>query len=176
MQIRTATKYDADVVRGVHLSAFPEGESEVIAMLAVDLLSEEAAPPTLSLVAEVDGAVVGHVAFSPVTNHDTKEPLGYILAPLSVKPDYQKRGVGSRLINSGMERLPEATAGIVFVYGDPKYYGKFGFSVDAAEGYIPPYKLQYPFGWQAIVLNDCGAQSASAKINCVSSLCDPTLW
>ena len=43
---------------------------------------------------------------------------------------------------------------ILFVYGDPKYYSRFGFSADAAVRYIPPYRLQYPFGWQGIALKE----------------------
>jgi putative acetyltransferase len=176
MQIRIATRQDADEVRGVHLSAFPEGEGEIISKLAVDLLSEETTPPTLSLLADVDGVAVGHMAFSPVAIHSITDLQGYILAPLAVRPDYQKRCIGSRLVQSGMQRLSDMGVGTLFVYGDPKYYGRFGFSVEAAEGYVPPYALRYPFGWQAIVLRACGAQRSPARIACVTSLSDPALW
>jgi putative acetyltransferase len=67
-------------------------------------------------------------------------------------------------------------ANILFVYGDPKYYSRFGFSVDAAYGYTAPYKLEYPFGWQAIDLNECNVTKSPVKITCVNSLCDPELW
>lgn len=176
MQIRIATRQDADAVRSVHLSAFPEGENKIISKLAVDLLSEETTPPTVSLVADVDGVAVGHVAFSPVAIESTVGFQGYILAPLAVRPDYQKRCIGSRLVESGMQRLSDMRAGILFVYGDPKYYGRFGFSVEAAEGYVPPYALRHPFGWQGIVLRDSGAAGSPAKIACVASLNDPALW
>ena len=176
MQIRIATSDDADEIRGIHLSAFPESESEIISKLAVNLLSEETTPPTVSLVAEADGVAVGHVAFSPVAIHSIEDFQGYILAPLAVRPDYQKRGIGSRLVESGMRRLSELAAGILFVYGDPRYYGRFGFSVEAAGGHVPPYALRYRFGWQGIVLRDCGAQGAPTKITCVTSLSDPVLW
>jgi putative acetyltransferase len=176
MQIRLATQQDADGVRCVHLSAFPEGESQVIAKLAVDLLSEESAPATVSLVAEVDDVAVGHVAFSPVAIDSAVDFQGYILAPLAVRPDYQKRCIGSRLVENGMQRLSDLGVGILFVYGDPKYYLRFGFSVEAAAGYVPPYALQYPFGWQGIVLRDPGARRSPARIACVTSLRDPALW
>lgn len=176
MQIRIATRQDADEVRGIHLSAFPEGESEIVAELAVSLLSEETAPPTVSLVAEVDGVAVGHVAFSPVAIDNLKDLQGYILAPLAVRPDYQKQCIGSRLVESGMQRLSDMGVGILFVYGNPKYYGRLGFSVEAAEGYFPPYALRYPFGWQGFVLRDSGAGRSPARIACVASLRDPALW
>jgi putative acetyltransferase len=116
------------------------------------------------------------VAFSPVAIDNSESIQGYILAPLGVKPDHQKCRVGSRLIDSGMQLLSKTGVDVFFVYGDPGYYSKFGFSVDAAECYIPPYKLQYPFGWQAIDLNEREAEKSSIKIACVTALCDPALW
>jgi putative acetyltransferase len=176
MHIRIAAQLDRDDVRNVHFSAFPEGEREVISKLAVSLLSEETTPPTLSWVAEAEAAVVGHVAFSPVTIGCNTDFQGYILAPLAVRPDYQQRCVGSQLVESGIQRLSSMDVGILFVYGDPKYYSRFGFSVDAAERYIPPYGLEYPHGWQAIALKESRIEGASIEIACVKPLCDPVLW
>lgn len=176
MSIRIATSLDRDNVRDVHLCAFPEGEREIVSKLAINLLSERTTPETISLVAETEGAVVGHVAFSPVTIHNNENLQGYILAPLGVKPDYQKRRIGSKLIESGMQQLLKMGVNILFVYGDPEYYSKFGFSTDVADRYTPPYKLQYPFGWQAIALNECSIAKSSVNIACVTSLCDPELW
>jgi len=176
MHIRTATKLDRDDIQSVHWSAFAEGERAIISELAAKLLSEETTPQTISLVAETEGVVVGHVAFSPVTIDDNENFQGYILAPLGVKPTYQKHRIGSKLIESGMQRLSGMGVDIIFVYGDPDYYSKFGFSVDAAERYIPPYKLQYPFGWQGIALNEDSTGKSSVKIACVTSLSDPALW
>jgi len=175
MHIRVAASLDRDDIRSIHLSAFPEGEREIVSKLAVNLLSEKTTPRTISLVAETGGAVVGHVAFSPVTI-GSENFQGYILAPLAVTPDYQKRRIGSQLVRSGMQRLSEMGVGVLFVYGDPKYYSRFGFSVAAAERYIPPYRLQYPFGWQGIALRRCDTERSPVKIACVTSLCDPALW
>jgi putative acetyltransferase len=158
------------------LAAFAEGEGEIASTIAVDLLSEQTTPETISLVAETDDAVVGHVAFSPVTIGTNENFQGYILAPLGVKPDYQKHRIGSELIESGIQQLSGMGVHILFVYGDPKYYGRFGFSVDAAESYIPPYKLEYPFGWQGIALKECSAARSPIRIACATSLCDPALW
>jgi len=176
MSIRIATSLDRDDVRDVHLCAFPEGEREIVSKLAINLLSERTTPQTISLVAETEGAVVGHVAFSPVTIDNNENLQGYILAPLGVKPDYQKRRIGSKLIESGMQQLLKMGVNILFVYGDPEYYSKFGFSADVADQYTPPYKLQYPFGWQAIVLNECNIATSAINIACVTSLYDPELW
>lgn len=176
MMIREATRDDADAVRRVHLSAFPQGEGDIVSRLAVDLLSEATTPPVISLVSEADDIVVGHVALSPVRMRDTRELLGYILAPLAVSPEHQKCGIGSQLIKSGIERLSETNSDILLVYGDPKFYGRFGFSVDVAECYTPPYQLQYSFGWQGMALRDFESRRSAVSITCVSSLSVPALW
>jgi predicted N-acetyltransferase YhbS len=75
-----------------------------------------------------------------------------------------------------MQQLLKTDVNILFVYGDPEYYRKFCFSADVADRYIPPYKLQYPCGWQAIVLNESNVEKSPNRIACVTSLCDPKLW
>jgi putative acetyltransferase len=176
MHIRIATSLDRDDVRGVYLAAFGEGEREIVSKLAVHLLSEETTPQTFSLVAETEGAVVGHVAFSPVAIGANENCQGYILAPLGVKPEYQKRRIGAKLVESGMQQLSRMGVDILFVYGDPGYYSRFGFSVNAAVGYTPPYRLRFPFGWQGMVLKERSTERSPTKITCVASLCDPALW
>ncbi len=176
MTIRQAINLDKDAIHKVHSCAFPAGESGLVSKLALDLLGEETTPQTLSLVAEIEGAVVGHVAFSPVSIDKDESFKGYILAPLGVMPEHQKTGVGTALIENGLQRVMKMQANVVFVYGDPKYYNRFGFSVDVAQSYVPPYKLQYPFGWQAVVLNQYAIQKPPAIITCVGALRDPQLW
>jgi len=175
-RIRLASRQDLEAIRNVHLLAFPEGEGQVVAELAVSLLAEKATPETIALVAQDGSGIVGHIAFSPVTAKAEKNWLGYILAPLGVKPLHQKGGIGKNLVESGIVRLTEKPVNAIFVYGDPSYYGRYGFSTDAATKYLPPYRLQYPSGWQAIVLNQGGADEKALKLSCVSSLCDPALW
>jgi len=175
-RIRRATKQDREDICEVYRRAFPASERQMVSTLAIDLLSEATSPETISLLAETDGQVIGHIAFSPVTADNREEWVGYILAPLGVMPGYQKRGIGSQLVESGIESLTEKSADVLFVYGDPKYYGRFGFSVDVASGYRPPYDLEYPFGWQAMVLNDSSPMQSNVKITCVAALRDPGLW
>ena len=174
--IRVAKNLDIDAIREVHLQAFSDNEKQMVATLAIHLLSEETSPATFALVAETDGAVVGHIAFSPVTINSNKNWQGYILAPLGVKPEYQKRRIGSQLIENGIARLSKQKVNILFVYGDPKYYGKFGFKAETATQYLPPYELLYPFGWQALVLNHEESPEQAVKLSCVASLQDPALW
>ena len=175
-RIRRAISQDLEDIRNVHMHAFPEEENHIIAELAVRILGEETIPEMITLVAEVGGKIVGHIAFTPVSAKVSKNWLGYILAPLGVEPEHQRSGIGKKLIDSGIARITEKAVNVLFVYGDPEYYGKFGFSARAAKKYLPPYKLQYPLGWQAIVLNEGGANENAVELSCVASLCDPILW
>lgn len=176
MKIRTTTQDDADAVRKVYELAFPESERDLVSRLAGELLSAAASSPILSLVAEVDGHVVGHIAFSPVTSRDTREPIGYLLAPLAVCPDHQRRGIGSRLVAEGVKQVAAMGAGVLLVYGDPKYYGRFGFTVDQGKRYTPPYPLQYAYGWQAMSLGEGDSGRPDVAIDCVAAFGHPELW
>ncbi len=175
--VRVADRGDRDDIRDIYLQAFPEGEGESIAVLAGNLLGEKSDPPTFSLVAEMDGGVVGHVAFSPLHVRFDNRLLGYILAPIAVKPRHHKIGIGSQLVKSGMARVAALGASMLFVYGDPNYYGRFGFGGQAAMNFEPPYTLEYPFGWLGIILQDSiGENTRPVRLSCVASLRDPTLW
>jgi len=81
---------------------------------------------TISLVAEIDGQVVGHIAFSPVTVSDGATGW-YGLGPVSVLPDYQKQGIGKALINEGLSLLKDMGGQGCALVGDPNYYKRFGF-------------------------------------------------
>jgi putative acetyltransferase len=81
---------------------------------------------TISLVAEIEGRVVGHIAFSPVSVSDD-EPGWYGLGPVSVSPEHQRHGIGSALIREGLARLRAMGAAGCCLVGHPDYYGRFGF-------------------------------------------------
>jgi putative acetyltransferase len=177
MHIRAATERDREDIRNVHLRAFPEEENRQVATLATELLDEQTQPETISLIAETaSGEIVGHIAFSPVTITDNNGWIGYILAPLGIKPDYQQKRIGAQLIETGLQQLTEMGVNTVMVYGDPKYYGRFGFNTEVVSRYSPPYPLQYPFGWQATNLTKEMLIDPVVQIACVEPLNDPGLW
>jgi putative acetyltransferase len=83
---------------------------------------------TISLIAVQDGRLVGHIAFSPVTitsDTATIEALG--LGPMAVLPAYQRRGIGSKLVEAGLTACHHTPYGVVVVLGHPHYYPRFGF-------------------------------------------------
>ena len=81
---------------------------------------------TISLVAEIDGRVVGHIAFSPVTISDGSLNW-YGLGPVSVLPAYQRQGIGKSLIQEGLSLLKKLGGQGCALVGDPNYYTQFGF-------------------------------------------------
>ena len=81
---------------------------------------------TVSLVAEADGQVVGHIAFSPVVMSDSS-PNWYGLGPVSVLPEHQRQGIGSSLIEQGLSQLKSLNTHGCCVVGHPEYYPRFGF-------------------------------------------------
>ena len=127
MDIRLAQEIDLDSILKVIETAFSDEENKVIMNLFQELSREVTSPSIKSLVAEVDNQIIGYVSFSPIFLKSDSGISGYILAPLAVSPEHQKTGVGSNLIESGIDMLTKDGAGILLVYGDPDYYGRFGF-------------------------------------------------
>ena len=121
--IRDERAGDVPAVRLVNEEAFGSPLEAGI----VDALRTSCAD-RLSLVAEGDGAVIGHILFTPVEIAAADGPLaGYGLAPMGVRTAWQRRGIGSALIAEGARRLREAGAPFVIVIGHPDYYPRFGF-------------------------------------------------
>jgi putative acetyltransferase len=176
MNIRRVVSQDRGDILNVYMTAFPVEENELIAKLAMTLIANDLASNLFNWVAEIEGRVVAHIAFSPVVIESNPELQGYILAPLAVHPDYQKQGIGSALINKGVQALMDEGGHLVFVYGDPAYYGQFGFHAETAERFMPAYALQYAFGWQGMMLNEFVIQDESLSIQCVDALNDAALW
>jgi putative acetyltransferase len=130
--IRAETPEDQRAIFGVVEAAF---DSAIEARL-VDLIRDSANfIPDLSLVAELDGTIVGHVMVSFVALHDVETRHRICsLAPLSVAPEFQGRGVGSALVRAVAERVDERGEPLIVLEGSPAYYGRFGFESSVAHG------------------------------------------
>lgn len=126
--IRSETPNDYQLISQVHLEAFSpsENESELIKILRnTDLFNKE-----LSLVAFEGNEAVGHILFYPLTiQAKDKRIITLGLVPLEVRPKFQKKGYGSKLIKGGLKKAKKSGYLSVFVVGDPKYYGQFGFKL-----------------------------------------------
>jgi len=126
MIIREEKSTDIDTISEITIAAFKtlaiscHTEQFIIAAL------RRADALTLSLVAEVDGKILGHIAFSPVTMSDGSLNW-YGLGPISVLPGYQKQGIGKALMQEGLSRLKALGGNGCVLVGDPGYYQRFGF-------------------------------------------------
>jgi putative acetyltransferase len=130
--VRAERPKDVAAIREVLLAGFPtEAESRL-----VDLL-RDAGHLTVSLVAEVNARIVGHVAFSPVSAATSHPGVG--LAPLAVTPPHRGRGVAGELVERGLAGCASLGFGWAVVLGAPKYYSRFGFRPAADSGLVDEY-------------------------------------
>jgi len=139
VHIRNETVADINAITEVTISAFKTMEiSDHTEQFIIEAL-RAAKALTISLVAEVENRVVGHIAFSPVAISDGTLQW-YGLGPVSVIPEYQMNGIGKALIEEGLTRLRKMGARGCCLVGHPQYYRKFGFKNAAGlvlEG-VPP--------------------------------------
>lgn len=122
MLIRPENNDDHAAIHDVVAAAF---ETPAEARL-VDALRDQARP-ILSLVAELDRHIVGHILFSPVTLDDHPDIPIMGLAPMAVAPAHQRKGIGKALVNASLHQLRETPCAAVVVLGHPEYYPRFGF-------------------------------------------------
>jgi putative acetyltransferase len=132
------TPADHDSVAAVHRAAFGgETESRLVDTLrrAPDFI------PGLSVVAETDGAVVGHILFSPIMIRGAPNWPALALAPMAVLPGRQRRGVGSALVRFGLDAARRLGHDRVIVVGHAEYYPRFGFRPASAFGILAPFDV-----------------------------------
>lgn len=124
--IRKEKKSDIDAITEVTIAAFKDmpvsNQTEHFIIKSL----RDAGELSISLVAEMDGKIVGHIAFSRVKISDGTADW-YGLGPVSVRLDFQKQGIGKALIKKGLALLQERDAKGCALVGDPNYYKKFGF-------------------------------------------------
>jgi len=133
LRIRPETPADARAIAEVTAAAFRTLEvSNQTEQFIIHAL-RAAGALTVSLVAQLHGRVVGHIAFSPVAISDGTQGW-YGLGPVSVLPRLQRRGIGTALIREGLSRLKEIHARGCCLVGEPAYYARFGFA--AIPGFV----------------------------------------
>lgn len=139
MIIRPETPGDFAAIRTINIDAFANHPfSQQTEHLIVEAL-RDADALTISLVAEDDDRVVGHVAFSPALI-DGQDLNWFTLGPIAVTPARQRQGIGARLIDAGIEALRQQGANGCLLVGDPAYYLRFGFrhSPSLTVEHVPP--------------------------------------
>lgn len=142
--IRQERADDHEAVREVHTRAFGDGER--VPTLVDALRAAVASVPPLSLVATVDERVVGHVMLSACRLDAPPRLVDVVsLSPLGVLPEFQRKGIGTRLVAEALAGADSQGIPLVFLEGSPYYYGKRGFADATKLGFRPP-TLRYPPG------------------------------
>jgi putative acetyltransferase len=145
--VRCENTGDTERIRLINETAFGGSEE---ADLVESLRTEGAV--LLSLVAEVQNAIVGHILFSRMFIETSTGPVpAAALAPMAVLPEHQRRGVGGKLIRHGLNILRERGEQIVIVVGHPEYYPRFGFSSEKTRA------LESTFAPEAFMAMELGA-------------------
>jgi putative acetyltransferase len=178
--IRETTATDFNDIMTVIRQAFGQ---ETEAQLTADMLADHTALPIASLIALEGDDPVGHILFTRAYFSEQPEPqhspMMHILAPLAVKPEYQRQGVGGMLIRTGVERVREIGSHLVFVLGHKDYYPRHGFIPDAeALGYPAPYPILEKFKdcWMIQPLTPNGFDVGNGTIACCDTMNKPEYW
>jgi putative acetyltransferase len=138
MDLRQESPVDRETVGSIHLQAFGD-HGTVVADLVDSLRGIITSDQGLSLVAEHEGSVVGHVMFTRGLLDAPRRLVDVqVLSPLAVLPAYQGLGIGSALIRAGLKTLAERSVPLVFVEGDPDYYSRCGFTPGGEQGFRKP--------------------------------------
>ncbi len=136
IQVRAQTAADDDAVRRLNEAAFPTpAEADLVERLRAE------ASPVVSLVAEDDGAVIGHILFSPVTLAADNGFPAMALAPIAVLPGRQREGIGSTLLRSGLDACGKLGCRAIFVLGHADYYPRIGFVPASRHGIHSQYEV-----------------------------------
>ena len=139
MKIRPEQEKDHKAIRELTFRAFQNEEEPDL----VEAIREsEFYIPELSIVAESSGRIVGHIMFSRISViGDEEETEVLSLAPMSVEPDMQMKGIGKKLIEKGLAECRRLGHRIVIVIGHPDYYPRFGFRPARESGFEVPFDV-----------------------------------
>ncbi len=176
MIIREAKDTEVSDVLLVEKEAFGYDKE---ANLVNDLLSDPSAQPFFSILAFDNNKAIGHILFTSACLEGTQKGTSIsLLAPLAVLPDYQKQGVGGKLIAHGIKLLTAAGIDLVFVLGHPDYYPRYGFKPAGVQGFEAPYLIpeEHANAWMVQELRSGIIGSVSGKVKCAHMLDKPEHW
>lgn len=160
IKVRPEQPQDISAIRSVNEQAFERRKEADL----VDAL-REGCPDTLSLVAVLDGRVVGHIMFSPVTVDGTAPPVqGMGLGPIAVLPEHQRQGIGSRMIEESVDRLRQRSYPFVLLVGHASYYPRFGFERASQHGLVCQWDGVPDEAFMVLILDE----SAMARVSGVA--------
>ncbi|MEM7556240.1 MAG: N-acetyltransferase [Cyanobacteria bacterium P01_A01_bin.84] len=142
MIIRPETSSDYPEIKQVNILAFGR-ESE--AKLVEKIRNSKGYIPQLSLVAEIEGVIVGYIMLSYINLLEDESILVLALAPVAVLPKFQRQGIGSALIREGIKKADSVGEAMIIVLGEPEFYSRFGFECSLNFGIESPFEVPARF-------------------------------
>lgn len=175
MLIRSHDQSELPEVLEVTALAFAE-EPEVVDLVR-ELVDDTSFIPSLSLVAEDEGRIIGHAMFTRARVLGERAELPVLaLAPVSVVPERQREGVGAKLITEGISRAKAMREQAVVVLGHPDYYSRFGFKPAMPFGILPPHPVELESAWMALELERASLGGIHGVVHFGAPLQDPRYW
>jgi len=174
IKIRESNNPDLEKMCFINNLAFGKKEGKEIVKLVKNLLTDSTAKPLLSLLAFEKNEPVGHILFTKVEVSPKKNISAMLLAPLAVLPEFQKKGIGKKLIKTGLKKLSKTGVEVVFVLGHPNYYPKCGFN-QADDKIKAPYPIpgKNKNAWMIKKLKQI---NISGKVICANALKKEKYW
>jgi len=159
--IRPEVPKDYPLIDAINTEAFGQ-HNESLLIRALRKRSDF--DPRLSLVAEVNGNPIGHILFTPIDIQSPNISFGSLaLAPMSVLPKYQKRGIGTSLIKAGIAQARQLGFKSIIVLGHAKYYPKFGFEPASSRSIKAPFEVPDE-AFMALELIKSGLEGVSGTV------------
>ncbi|MDT8446632.1 MAG: N-acetyltransferase [bacterium] len=149
-------------------------EGRIVGRLAFDLLTQTEPEDLFAIAAWEEEDLVGCIIFSRM-RFELELPA-FLMAPVGVHSEHQRKGVGQGLIRHGLTELAKRGIQLVLTYGDPKYYGKTGFRQVTAHEIPPPFELSQPIGWLAQRLDGQRIRPIEGRSTCVAAMHKQEYW
>ena len=150
-------------------------EGAKIGQLARDLLATTPPEDVAAFTAHQGCKIVGGAFLSRLRYAGDGRSV-FVLGPVAVQPDHQRRGIGQALLRHALAALGARGVDVVLTYGDPAYYGRVGFVPISETFAAAPYPLQMPHGWQAQALHGKPLTALSGAVRCVPAFDNPAFW
>jgi len=168
----------ANEVKQLFTSVFSDSEGqaegELIGNLAFELQETTDLKDIFGFIARENNILMGCIFFTRLGFENKIN--AFILSPVAIATQYQKQGIGQKLIKFGINHLKKSNVELLFTYGDPNYYSKVGFKYISESIAKAPLKLTYPEGWLAQSLVSKTIEPISGNSTCVSALNNQHYW
>lgn len=178
MQIRELTPLDRFETLNLFRTVFTESEGveegKMLESLVGKVFDSLGAPAILGFGGYLDERLVAAIFFSQLDFPDGEQV--YLLSPVAVATAEQRSGLGSALIKAGLSELRSRDVVVVMTYGDPAYYGRFGFETVSVETVAAPYPLSMPIGWLGLSLGQDKLLGLSGTPRTQPAFADPAIW